>query len=402
MRAGDLVKWAWKGLKERRLRTSLTVLGIVIGAAAIIALVSQTSGMQESINAQLTKLGPNTIFIMPSSMQTRLTLIDVERMKQIPGVQEVIPAYYSRVTLYGSGGSESLSLFGIRPDHIEPLFGEIKIEKGRLMLASSAPEAVVGYEIVHPPEGGKALADVGQAITLEFMVGKKTFRKTFYVVGSLEEYGASPFIRVDRIVFISLESAKQTFNRDYFDVIFIKADTPEDVDKVVDYLKIFYGAELDIITVKQIAQIVSRITSTIGFFFGTIAAISLFVAGLGIMNIMFVSVMERTREIGVLKALGFKDSDVMKLFLWEAMLVGIIGGVIGIVAGIGGSYILPFFFSKPIKGVKGTLMIQYTPIFSLDLLVLVLLFSVAVSVLAGLLPARRAAKLDPVVALRHE
>lgn len=401
MRIEDLIRWSWKGVKERKLRTSLTILGIVVGAAAIVALVSQTAGLQASISAQLAKLGPTTIFVLPSS-NTKLTLADVANMKRTPGVADVIPAFTAGVEVYGTGWSSRLNVLGVDPNQMESILGEIKVESGRLMSAASSPEAVLGYSLYHPTAQERPLANVGEAISVEFKVEGKTVRKVFYVVGTLEEYGTSPFLRVDRLVFISLESAKRTFNRDYFDVIFIKAGLPEDVDRVVDYLRVLYGTNVEIITVKQVTNIASGITSTIGFFFGTIAAISLFVAGLGIMNIMFVSVMERTREIGVLKAIGFKDRDVMMLFLWEAMLVGIIGGVVGILAGMGSSFILPSLVSRPIPGIGGAFQIQYAPVFSPDLIAYVLIFSVVVSVLAGFLPARRAAKLNPVVALRHE
>jgi ABC-type antimicrobial peptide transport system permease subunit len=189
------------------------------------------------------------------------------------------------------------------------------------------------------------------------------------------------------------------------------------VDAVISNIKAYYGTNVNIISLKAITQIVSSITGLLGVLLGAIAGISLFVAAIGIANIMFVSVVERTREIGILKALGFKSRNVLAIFLSEAAMLGMIGGILGILLGSGLSYLIPVLISSGFGsfsstgggGISGGFggssefgSFSYSPVISPEIVLLVFLFAIGVSLAAGYYPARRASKMDPVVALRAD
>jgi ABC-type antimicrobial peptide transport system permease subunit len=215
------------------------------------------------------------------------------------------------------------------------------------------------------------------------------------------------------------------FNKLSYDMVFVKAESVESVDAVLEYLQAIYGNDVRTISVAQLSQTVSSIISSLSLFLGGIAAISLSVAGIGIMNIMFVSVLERTREIGVLKAIGFKNRDVLFIFLSEAVIIGILGGILGVAAGSALSYLVPYILSGMMRGPMSSAQVRttqtravgsppamgampmqtqlsYTPIVNMDMVAISIFLAVAVSIVSGLLPAWRASRVDPIKALRYE
>jgi putative ABC transport system permease protein len=211
-------------------------------------------------------------------------------------------------------------------------------------------------------------------------------------------------------------------------MIIVKTYDPTTINDVIANIRIIYGTNLNILSVQQIAQIATIITNALGILLGAIAGISLLVAGLGIMNIMVVSVIERTREIGVMKALGFRSREVLAIFLSEALFLGIIGGVLGLMLGGGVSYALPQVLSgaqtqtletigqssgfsmSAQTGAEGGAFynmsqmtnFSYQPMISLENVLQILLFAILVSLFAGIYPARRASQMDPIEALRHD
>ncbi len=400
MKFTDIIKWGIRSLRERKLRAILTILGIVVGTTAIIALVSQTEGIQFSIIEQMSKLGPNTILLRPASASIILTDKDVNRILQIPNVELVIPTITSNVRIYGAQSSRIVQIVGIDPSKFGILISGYELKEGRLYQSLSYSEIIIGSNVYQPQDFTSPFLNIGQTTTIE----SRSTRMIVNIVGILEPYGMTALVSVDDSIFMSLKAVANFLGRTSYSALFVKTINPDFVDEVVDNIRAIYGNNVNIITVKQITQIVSSITGMLTILLGSIAAISLFVAGLGIMNIMFVSVIERTKEIGVLKALGFKDRNILAIFLSEAGIVGIIGGIIGIIIGSILSYIMPYImpfligrsFSAQISS------FSYTPIIRPETIILVFLFAIVVSLLAGLYPARRASKMDPVVALRHE
>ncbi|MDD1775893.1 MAG: ABC transporter permease [Candidatus Methanomethylicus sp.] len=415
MRASDTLRWGIRGIRQRKLRAFLTILGIMIGTAAIIALTSQTAGIQNSILGQINKLGSNTITITATGGKI-LTPSDVNKIALIPGVASVIPEITAQVRVYGVGGVRTFTLVGIDPSQFNSAISGASFSSGYIYKTGSYSEIVAGLNVLQPQDLTTAFLKPGQSVTIE--VGNANpVRTEVQVVGSLNSYGLTMGTSVDSSIFMSIKGAMTLLGRNSYSIIVVKTDSADNVDSVVNYIRALYGTTLNLITLKQTTEIVSSIIGLLSILLGAIAGISLFVAGVGIVNIMFVSVMERTKEIGVLKAIGFKEKEVLSIFLSEASLLGIAGGISGILVGIGLSYLMPILFLGGLGGGTGASTgfgitnarttsaianFSYTPAFAPETLIMTFIFAVLISIMAGLYPARRASKMDPVTALRHE
>ncbi|MEM3403045.1 MAG: FtsX-like permease family protein [Nitrososphaeria archaeon] len=417
MKIRDILWLGFKGLRERKLRAALTILGVVIGVASIIALVSQTTGIQVSVLNTLQSLGPTTLIVTPS--RTTFTQVDVAKIASIPGVDNVIPMVSAQMELTLGSETKAVTVIGVDSEGLRIFLGEIRLVEGAVYPPSSVPLALVGHNIAFPvSQAGSQGLNIGQPLILAQQSGQVSRRVTVQVIGILDTYGSSSLIQTDNTLFIPMESAMKILNRKSYSLLLVKAASIDGVSNVQELLTNIYGNSVQIITTKQITQIVSTITGLLGALLGTIAAISLTVAGVGIINIMLVSVFERTREIGVLKSIGFKDSDIMKLFLSESAIIGLTGGVIGLITGYGVSMAIPYLLQTILSpnaqgsstgsaGFGGTsfgggMSLSYTPVVTLDMACVSLLVAVSVSVLAGLYPAWRASRMDPIKALRYE
>ncbi|MBC7091591.1 MAG: ABC transporter permease [Nitrososphaeria archaeon] len=417
MRTEDILWLGFKSLKTRKVRGALTILSVVIGVASIIGLVSQTAGIQASVLSTLQSLGPTTLLVTPARTTT-LTQADIARMMSIPGVEGVVPVVSAQMRLTRASEVVQVNVIGVDSIGLKTLLGEVRLLDGEIYPPSNTPLAIVGNGVAFSSTQGIQEVYVGQPITLEQPLGSTGRRITLQVAGILDKYGSSAFLSTDNSIFIPIDYAMNIFNRRAYSYIIVKAANVESVNTVSEYLTTIYGRNISIINVQQITQAVSTIMGFFSILLGSVAAISLSVAGLGIMNIMLVSVYERTKEIGLLKAIGFKDRNVLTIFLSEAMLVGIIGGILGIVAGAGASQLVPtligtYFGSSNLgggggfqgggAGMQGAMAsFSYTPVITLDVVGIALITAVSVSVLSGLYPAWRASKMEPIKALRYE
>ncbi len=416
MRYQDLVKIALKDLSQRRLRASLTILGVAIGVASIIALVAQTMGIQQSVIDTLYKLGPSTMIITPRGYM--LTQVDVARISELQNVERVIPVVQAQATIYRSGQQVPVTLVGIRSTDLETLLGNIKLLDGSIYPDAPVPLALAGYTVAFPPEqGGSQAIYVGQPLTIQIGFGQ--FRQQsiqLQVVGITAPYGPTLFISPDSSIILPLEELMKILNRRSYSMLVVKAASIDAVNDLYSMLITIYGNSVQILTVQQLSETVSTIIGQFGLLLASIAGISLTVAGLGTMNIMMITVLERTREIGVMKAVGFRNRDVLILYLMEASLIGIIGGIVGIAMGSGGAHILPHalsaFLRTPQQRGQGPQLQQgqqmqqfslsYTPIVPIDVALAAFAIAVLVSIAAGLYPAWRASRMEPVRALRYE
>jgi putative ABC transport system permease protein len=411
MRLQDTFNIAFKGLRQRRVRAALSILSVVVGVAAILALVSQTQGIQDSIVASLQTLGPTSILLTPRTSQ--LTQADVAKIASVGGVQEVIPMVTDRLSLSQGGQVSQVSVIGVSSEGIRTLIGEIRLVDGTIYPPTTAPLAVVGHNVAFPTtQGGQQMAQVGQPLILEQRVGQVTRRITVDVIGILDKYGSTPFLATDDAVFLSLDAAMRQSNRKAFNLMLVKAAEVDMVQVVTTSLTNIYGSSLQVQSIQQISQTVSQIVGQFSILLGTVAAISLSVASLGITNIMLVSVYERMREIGILKSVGFKDRDILSMFLSEAVIIGLLGGLLGLGAGWALSSILPTLVTNLFRpgqasssGQIGFVQLQsfaYTPVITPNIVAAALTVALVVSVIAGMYPAWRASKMEPIRALRSE
>jgi putative ABC transport system permease protein len=305
----------------------------------------------------------------------------------------------------------SASVIGVSGEGMKTLIGEIRLTEGEIYPPTTAPLAVAGHNLAFPvSQGGQQLIYTGQPLVLERRVGTITTRTTVQIVGILEKYGSTPYLSTDDSVFLPLNAAMALSNRKAFNLMLVKAVDPDSVQIVTTSLTNIYGNSLQIQSIQQISKTVSQIIGQFSILLGTVAAISLSVASLGIMNIMLVSVYERMREIGILKSVGFRDRDILSMFLSEAVIIGLLGGFIGLGAGYGLSNILPILVTNLFtpgggSGQIGFVQLQsfsYNPVISPEIVAISLTVAVIVSIVAGMYPAWRASRMEPIKALRND
>jgi ABC-type antimicrobial peptide transport system permease subunit len=239
-------------------------------------------------------------------------------------------------------------------------------------------------------------------------IGTSQTSLSFLVKGIIAPYGSALFANVDNNVFVSLQAAQILLKTPYYSSIYIAVDSTDNVGAVQSAIQNIYGTQINIINAGSIASSISAVTTQITIFLGSIGSVVLFVAAIGIANTMYVAVMERTREIGILKALGFKGAQIMSMFLTEAAITGVVGGILG--TGLG--FILAYAMGGSLSfgggrggfggGGPGSSTPSSPPIFSIQLIIFSLIFPVGMSILAGLYPAWRASKMNIVTALKYE
>jgi putative ABC transport system permease protein len=406
---------AWEGAKAHKLRSSLTILGIVIGVAAVIALMSIGRGVQTQILSNIESLGSNLVTISPgmsferggvmmgfTSSTTTLTLEDAEAIaEQVPYVSAVAPYSSSSQQLIYEGNNVNAQVIGVTPAYQEAY--SLETADGAFIseynYQTGAKVAVIGSEVAEELFGG--VSGVGQRIRMG--------NNVVTVMGILESKGTSMMSSTDNAILIPLSTLQQTLSQQRTStgehIVSSIALTVSDqgqseyvVSEITDLLRsrhrLASGDDDDfrISSMEELVSTVSETTETLTLFLGAIAGIALLVGGIGVMNIMLVSVVERTREIGIRKALGARERDIWSQFLSESAFLSFSGGLIGVGVGWG--------LSKLISGIG--LLGDITTVVSSDIVILALAVSVGIGLLFGFLPARRAARLNPIEALRYE
>ena len=371
-----------------KVRSLLTMLGVVIGVAAIVALTSIVDGASQGINKSLATLGTNQLNITAMAPDA-LTELDANALAELENVSVMFVQSQNEGTIATGDIRVTARLVGVSSEYFEAVKPEIAL--GAYLSSSSF--AQTARDVVF---GADAANDVG--LTAD-MLGQtvKLNGQDFRLVGVLDDQAG---FGTSGRVYVTLDSARKLFSQyPYVSSIVIQANTPEQVDALQvtadTLLRERYGLKPDTTTRYTITNqasliaAVSSITDTLGLLLTGIAAISLIVGGIGIMNIMLVSVRERTREIGVRRAIGAKQSNILTQFLIEAIVLSLAGGVIGLILG----QIAAFFIA---------ILGDWVFAIRLDTVLLALGFSLLVGVVFGVWPARTAAKLEPIDALRFE
>jgi putative ABC transport system permease protein len=407
MKLFDSFKLSFDSLRHRKLRSWLTIIGIVVGIAAVVALISVAQGVRDSITDELSAFVADTMTVVPGYYKAleeiqfggfdqgtigELTENDVRMIKTVPGVLYANAIIYGDANIEYGGQIASTSAAGLEAEAWK-MMENLELDSGRYLKKGDGYSAVLGYGIANN------LFDKQIQLNRQIKINGKTFR----VVGILEEGGF--FGTFDTMVFIPKDIAKIVLDTDEIGEIGVKitksADPLRVATQIENKLLLSHHVTEDdqdftVITSQGVEETVGSITAMMTLFFGGIAGISLLVGGIGIANTMFMSVMERIREIGILKALGATNSDVTNLFLIESGLIGLVGGAIGIFFGfIATLAITGIGYTNPAGiGIRATLTPELT-LFALG-------FSIFVGIASGIFPARKAAKLQPVEALRYE
>ena len=410
MNLGEVIHVAWRSIASNKSRSLLTMLGVIIGVSAVIVMLAISAGTEATIAEQINGLGSNLVFINSAMMRGGpgqpignsggLVYDDVAAIRDgINGVAGVsVEQQASETVKYGNITLEDISLVGTTPDYTT--VRDVKVASGRFIneteMARSAKVVVLGASVASELFG--EVDPLGQSVT----VG--TLKLT--VIGVLEEKGLVSGTNLDEMIYapIKLVFSKFTpmqFARvmgDQVRTIYVSVDpdaTMETVVEQITYLLVkrhdvtLDTLDFNVTTQDQIIAAQESTTESFRTLLASVAGISLIVGGIGIMNIMLVSVTERTREIGLRQAVGATPGDIQVQFLSEALMLSLVGGVIGVITGIGCSYLFGQF------GGMRTVIVPYSILLSFTSAALVGIFF-------GYIPAQKAAKLDPIEALRHD
>ncbi len=409
MNLGQSILEALESLNGNKLRSGLTVLGIVIGVAAVIAMLSVGRGAEASITGSISGIGSNLLFIFRGDFGDTirnpkpLTLGDAQAIAdpfQAPSVALVAPALEGNAQVSFGGELTVTRIIGATPEYFavrnyHVTEGEVITEEHILGRASVV---LIGPDVADKLFGHRD-GITGETVRIE--------GQPFRVLGVLESKGGGTFGSQDNLVIVPFSTAQTRLIRrstsDRVDIILAQAVDAQSVDSAIEEISQILRTrhrtpvgedDFTIFTQRDLLATFESITSILTIFLGGIAGISLLVGGIGIMNIMLVSVTERTREIGLRKALGARKRDILVQFLTESSLLSLFGGFIGILFG--------WFIAYIVGQIAAASNTDFTPIVSMDAILLATLFSAAVGLFFGIYPASRAANLEPVEALRYE
>ncbi|WP_330202468.1 ABC transporter permease [Cyanobacterium sp. Dongsha4] len=403
MKLNDALKMAMTTIFANKMRSSLTMLGIVIGNASVIAMIGIGEAAQRLAAEQFETLGANVLFVVPGSRESRRTTFEVPKTlvlddadaiaSQVPTVEEVAPQINSRLLVTYRNRNNNVSIIGTTPEFLT--VRSFDVAQGRFINDSDLKRnnrvAVLGWQIAE------------EFFPNENPIGKRLRVKnvSFEVIGIMEAKGSFLGTNQDETIYLPLTTmANQIVGKtsNYgleLSFISVSANSSDSIAaarfQIENLLRLRHKIngedDFRVETQKDILSIVGTVTSGLTMMLGAIAAISLLVGGIGVMNIMLVSVSERTQEIGLRKAVGATENNILSQFLIEAIIISAIGGLIGTVIGVSGLIIIGLVSPLPTA-------------ISANTIILAVGVSGGIGLFFGVIPAQQAAKLDPIVALR--
>jgi putative ABC transport system permease protein len=434
---------SFKALGDRKVRTYLTILMVIVGSSLMVTLNGIVAGLGQFATDVFSRLAPNILFVTSIPIEgpgqrddadngggpptflgqglipvPAITLDQtvVDRLESLAGVSAVIPSYQARITIAVENRSQSASVLSVQPENLKIIAPTLEFTEGSTIdpkdeSAIYLPSLIANNLLVSELSEEAAAADNDDGSTAAIMIGqqvnvtytyidlatasRQSQSEVFTVAGIMKPVG-NPTI--DRAVVFNLETGNKLLQKSgRYDSLFVAAESTDHVTQVEKEVRGLYGSDIGITTSKAIIQSIGEFTAGFGSVISSIALVALLVGSVGIITTMYTSVTERTREIGVMKAIGARDRNVLALFLAEAAIIGIVGASIGLIVGVLGGYaVLSLFGSNLLP--SG----EVTPRYPWSELARVWAISLGLSVAAGLYPAWKASKLSPIVALRRE
>ncbi|MBI2636521.1 ABC transporter permease [Candidatus Peregrinibacteria bacterium] len=410
----EILQSALDEIRSNKMRSGLTMLGVIIGVASVVLMVAIGRGAQKTVTDRIQNMGTNLLIIQPGrpvqtdvraffrrfgggggggSSTSTLTSDDaIALQKQVLGIRALSPEYRSSMQLIVGNQNMQTSVVGVTPSY--PLVNNFDVQFGSYItekhLEGMEKVVVLGQEVTRTLFGTQN--PIGKDVRMENGI--------FTIVGIMEEKGQQGFSNLDDIAFIPLTTMLQRVQgTDRLTAINISVEEQEHMEQVKALvtavllnehrIRAITDQDFNVLNQAEAVETLNEVTQTFTLLLGGIAAISLIVGGIGVMNIMLVSVTERTREIGIRKAIGARKSDILQQFLVESTVLSVLGGMIGILLSFGGALLINYFAG-------------FQAIIATTSLLLALTFSIGVGILFGILPAYKAAKLNPIDALRYE
>jgi len=382
------IKMALSSIRSNKMRSILTMLGIIIGILSVIVLVGIGQGTTKNIQSQIEGLGTNLITVNIRSYRNKpITDDEITQLKSGGFIKEIAPIVSSSSTVKAGTKSESYSVEGSVPAYEE--IRNVSIDTGRFIsendITNRYKVAVIGTDIADTIFGTRDV--IGKTIQIN--------RNNFTVIGLLKSAGSSSSGSNDEKVIIPISTAERLFKTTRISTFYIEAASSDNVTNAYNQLNTFlyqkFGStdDYNVFNQTDLLSTVSTTTNTLTMMLGGIASISLLVGGIGIMNIMLVSVTERTREIGIRKAIGAKRRNILIQFLIESVVLSVLGGIIGILLGFLVANIVSKFTSIAVSISPTVVLLSFS-------------FAMAVGIIFGMYPANKASKLKPIDALRYE
>ncbi len=425
MNISEIFLLSFDALKDRKVRSILTILMVVVGSSLMVALNGLSAGFGKFIDESFSLLAPNILFVTsaqqdeassspfggggpPPVPKITLNAAVESRIRSLPFVSDVISSYQGQVQLEASGKTLSTSVFSIDPVKLYTIAPTLEFEEGSAIRSSDPSAIYIADQIAYPPGENAPFATIGQTMRATYSFvdenGNQQEESRSFVVRGIIKPAGNPTI--DNAVVFNEDAGNALMHKSgKYDGFLVAAESGEFVDIVEEEIRKLYGNDIGVTSPEAILETIREFTGGFTVFILGIALVALLVGAVGIITTLYTSVMERTKEIGTMKAIGAQSSNVLSLFMAEALMIGILGATSGLLAGIAGGYVLTAGISSSggtDEGGASTGPPSISPVFRPNDLATVWGISVGLSVIAGIYPAWKASRLSPIVALRRE
>jgi len=399
----DILRMSFKVLTERKTRAVLTIIGISLGPFALVMISSVINGYGDYVISQVEGLGQNVIVLFPSTGY-KFSESDLDTIRSLRGVKRAEPFYSIQGQVRIGSETRGVLVYAIPVEVVFESIRGLEVLKGSIPSESDYLKALIGYKIAHSDDNS-VIYDVGDVITVTYLratSGRSEVRRVSIVVsGVLKEFGGAFILSPDTTVILPLQAGSRLLGLNDWSGIYVLVESSDFVPQVLEELQETYRGVADIISFQSIANVINSVIGAMNFISFAASLSAFAVAVSGVAATMITSVVERTREIGVLKALGFRDSQVLLMILAESIVMSIIGGIIGIVLGVIGAHALASIGFEVRASVQ-TIVIRAPPKIAVTGILRATALTLLVGIAGGVFPAYRAAKIPPAIALRYE